>query len=98
MTTIDIAEGRNTAFDMLALLARVADQVQHSQILADAIGEQIDVCLNPSNMAPTLGRLQGFAEVLVQHLNLNGKLSPSQTAEVPHQGVNVPTSGVPKHG
>ncbi|MCW2313992.1 hypothetical protein M2244_003755 [Rhodoferax antarcticus] len=25
MTTIDIAESRNTAFDMLALLARVAD-------------------------------------------------------------------------
>ena len=93
MSTIDIAEGRHAALDMLALLVRVADTVTRAQILADALGDQVDVCLNPSNMAPTLGRLHGFAEVLVQHLNT--KASPPQGgAAGPCRAVNLPSWGV----
>lgn len=97
MSTIDIAEGRNTAFDMLVKLSGVTDQAQRAHILADALGDQIDVCFNPSNMAPTLGRLHGFAEVLAQHLN--AKASPPQTAaDDPYRAVNLPNWGVASYG
>ena len=91
---IEFSEGYSAACDVLAQLAGATDQAQRAYALAEAIGDLIDVCLNLNNMAPTQSRLQGFAEVLVQHLNLNVMPSPSQTAEVPHQDVNVPTSGV----
>jgi hypothetical protein len=90
-----VVEGRYAAQAALAELAGLTCTYQRIAFLADAIGEQIDASLGMNNMAPTECRLHGFAEVLMQHLNLNGKLSPSQTAEVPHKGVNVPTSGVP---
>lgn len=90
-----VAEGRQAAHAALAELAGLTNIDERTVLLADALGEQIDLCLGMNNLAPTECRLRGFAQVLVQHLNLNGKLSPSQTAKVPHQGVNVPTSGVP---
>lgn len=92
-----VVEGHQAAHAVLVELAGVSNIDQRTALLADALGEQIDVCLGMNNLVPTECRLHGFAEVLVQHLNLNlnGKLSPSQTAEVRRQGVNVPTSGVP---
>ena len=89
-----VVEGRHAAHTALAELAGVSNIDQRTALLADALGEQIDLCLGMNNLVPTECRLRGFVEVLVQHLNLNGKSSPSQTAEVFHQGVNVPTSGV----
>ena len=89
-----VVEGRQAAYAVLAELAGVSNIDQRTALLADALGEQIDVCLGMSNLVPTECRLRGFAEVLMQHLNLNGMPSPSQTAEVPHQDVHVPTSGV----
>ena len=90
--TIEFFEGGNAANEALAQLSRATDQAQCTHILADALGEQIDVCLSPGNMAPTLSRLQGFAAVLVVHLDC--RLDSLKAGDEQPLKVRMPTWGV----
>ncbi|MCW2313993.1 hypothetical protein [Rhodoferax antarcticus] len=89
----DSAEGRQAARAALAELADLTNVDQRIAFLADAIGEQIDVCLGMNNLTPTECRLYGFAEVLQKHLRVSAGLS--QTTKMPVQGVNEPGLKVP---
>lgn len=72
-----VVEGRQAAHAVLAELAGVSNIDQRTALLADALGEQIDVCLGMSNLVPTECRLRGFAEVFQHHLGRPAGLPPA---------------------
>lgn len=60
--------GRCAALEVFHKLSQVQDRQTRATLLADAIGELIDVDLGWECMAPTLARLQGFAAGLTPML------------------------------
>ena len=90
-----VVEGRHAAHTALAELAGVSNIDQRTALLADALGEQIDLCLGMNNLVPTECRLRGFADVLQYHLGRPAGLPPA--SKVPLKVARMPSSGVPKH-